>query len=88
MRSRSRSARSSANTMRASAARSSEPSGQELAYSARVSLDKPEMKIDDNVVNLTPGMAVTVEITTGSRTVISYLLSPVARYVHDSLRER
>mgnify|MGYP003338697614 CR=1 FL=1 len=67
---------------------SSEPSGQELAYSARVSLDKPEMKIDDNVVNLTPGMAVTVEITTGSRTVISYLLSPVARYVHDSLRER
>jgi hemolysin D len=71
-----------------SAAASSEPSGQELAYSARVSLDKPDMKIEDNVVNLTPGMAVTVEISTGSRTVISYLLSPVARYVHDSLRER
>jgi hypothetical protein len=29
------------------------------------------MKIDDNEVALTPGMAVTVEISTGSRTVLS-----------------
>lgn len=71
-----------------SAAASSEPSGQELVYSARVSLDKSTMMIDDNVVKLTPGMAATVEISTGSRTVMSYILSPVARYVHDSLRER
>jgi hemolysin D len=67
---------------------SSEPSGQELIYSARVSLDKSEMKVDDAVVTLTPGMAVTVEISTGTRTVLSYMLSPVARYMHDSLRER
>jgi hypothetical protein len=33
-------------------------------------------------------MAVTVEIKTGSRTVISYLLSPLLRYKHESLRER
>jgi hemolysin D len=33
-------------------------------------------------------MAVTVEIKTGSRTVISYLLSPLLRYQHESLRER
>jgi hemolysin D len=70
------------------AASSSEPSGQEMIYSARVSLDKSEMKVDDNLLNLTPGMAVTVEISTGSRSVISYMLSPVARYMHDSLRER
>jgi hemolysin D len=50
---------------------SSEPTGQQLVYSARVSLDKTEMKIDDNEVALTPGMAVTVEISTGSRTVLS-----------------
>jgi hemolysin D len=62
--------------------------GQELSYSSRVSLDKTEMTVDDNVVNLTPGMAVTVEISTGSRTLLSYMLSPVARYMHDSLRER
>jgi hemolysin D len=39
------------------------------------------MQIDDNLVNLTSGMAVTVEIKTGSRTVISYLLSPLLRYM-------
>jgi hemolysin D len=33
-------------------------------------------------------MAVTVEIKTGTRRIISYLLSPLARYAHDSLRER
>jgi hemolysin D len=67
---------------------SSEPSGQELIYSARVSLDKTQMRVDDNIVDLTPGMAVTVEISTGSRTVMSYLLSPLSKYAHDSLRER
>jgi len=46
------------------------------------------MQVDDNVVNLSPGMAVTAEIQTGSRRVISYLLSPLLRYGHDSLRER
>src|SRR5204863_4915279 len=67
---------------------SSEPTGQELVYSARVSLDKTEMKVDESTVALTPGMAVTVEISTGSRTVLSYLLSPLSKYAHDSLRER
>ena len=38
--------------------------------------------------NLGAGMAVTVEIRTGSRAVISYLLSPLMRYKHDSMRER
>jgi hemolysin D len=70
------------------AASSSEPVGQEMFYSARVSLDSAEMKVDNNLMNLTPGMAVTVEISTGSRSVISYMLSPVAQLVHDSLRER
>jgi hypothetical protein len=31
---------------------------------------------------------VTVEIKTGSRRIISYLLSPLMRYKQDSLRER
>jgi hemolysin D len=46
------------------------------------------MRIDDTMVSLTPGMAVTVEIKTGRRRIISYLLSPLLRYGHDSLRER
>jgi len=35
-----------------------------------------------------PGMAVTAEIKTGQRTVISYLLSPLMRYKQEGLRER
>jgi hemolysin D len=64
------------------------PSGQDLAYSARVSLDRTKMDIDGAPVALSPGMAVTVEIKTGSRRVISYLLSPLLRFKQESLRER
>ncbi len=67
---------------------SSEPKGQELVYSARVSLDRTQMPVEDKLVNLSPGMAVTVEIKTGSRRILSYLLSPLARYKQEVLRER
>jgi hemolysin D len=40
------------------------------------------------MVNLAPGMAVTVEIKTGTRRVIEYLLSPLLRYKQEALRER
>jgi hemolysin D len=67
---------------------SSEPEGQELVYSARVSLDKTRMQIDDRLVNLGPGMAVTVEIKTGSRRIIEYLLSPLLRHRQQAMREQ
>jgi hemolysin D len=66
----------------------SEPKGQELVYAARISLDRTQMQVDENLVNLSPGMAVTVEIKTGARRIITYLLSPLLRYGHDSLHER
>jgi len=66
---------------------SSEPQGQELVYSARVSLGQTQMQIDDRLVNLGPGMAVTVEIKTGSRHIIEYLLSPLMRHKQQALRE-
>ncbi len=66
----------------------SEPKGQELVYAARISLDRTQMQVEENKVNLSPGMAVTVEIKTGSRAVITYLLSPLLRYRQESLRER
>jgi hemolysin D len=66
----------------------SEPNGQELVYAARVTLDKTKMDIDGREVSLSPGMAVTVEIKTGSRRVISYLLSPIIRAKHEAMRER
>jgi hemolysin D len=67
---------------------SSEPDGQQLSYAARVALDQTQIQLDHGVANLSPGMAVTVEIKTGARSVISYLLSPLFRYTHDSLHER
>jgi hemolysin D len=67
---------------------SSEPKGQELNYAARVSLDRTEMQVEDKVVKLSPGMAVTVEIKTGSRKIISYLLSPLAQRKQEMFRER
>jgi hemolysin D len=66
----------------------SEPKDQELNYTARISLDHAQMQIDDRMVNLSPGMATTVEIKTGSRTILSYLLSPLLRYRQETFRER
>jgi hemolysin D len=64
------------------------PRNEEPVYAARVSLDRTQMQVENKLVNLSPGMAVTVEIKTGSRTIISYLLSPLRKYRQDSLRER
>jgi hemolysin D len=46
------------------------------------------MQVETKTVNLTPGMAVTVEIKTGRRRVIEYFLSPLIEHVGESLRER
>jgi len=46
------------------------------------------MKVEDKLFNLASGMAVTAEIKTGRRRIIDYLLSPIARYAHEPLRER
>jgi hemolysin D len=66
----------------------SEPNGQELNYSARISLDHTQMQVEDRMVSLAPGMAVTIEIKTGQRTILDYLLSPLRRYRQEILRER
>jgi hemolysin D len=71
-----------------SANATSEPKGQELTYAARISLDRTQIQVEDKMVNLSPGMAVTAEIKTGSRRIISYLLSPLMKYRQESLRER
>jgi hemolysin D len=57
-------------------------------YVAHVALDSTRMLIDGREEAVTPGMAVTAEIKTGRRSVISYLLSPLRRYAHEGIRER
>ena len=57
-------------------------------YVAHIVLDRASMVVDGRERAITPGMAVTAEIKTGRRTVISYLLSPLRRYSHEGIRER
>jgi hemolysin D len=57
-------------------------------YVARIVLDTTSLMVDGVRQPLRPGMAVTAEITTGRRTIMDYLLSPLARRTNESLHER
>lgn len=59
-----------------------------LIYSTRVKLAKDTLRVEKKIVRLTPGMAVTVEVKTGTRRVIEYFLSPLMQVTSESLRER
>jgi hemolysin D len=59
-----------------------------LIYSTRVKLARSTMMVESKEVNLSAGMAVTVEIKTGTRRVIEYFLKPFLEYKNESLRER
>ena len=59
-----------------------------LLYPVRVELQKTSIDTGDRVIALGPGLSATVEIKTDQRRVIEYVLSPLAQYRHDSLRER
>ncbi|WP_411725503.1 HlyD family type I secretion periplasmic adaptor subunit [Methyloglobulus sp.] len=59
-----------------------------LIYSTRIKMDKATINVDGIDVNLSPGMAVSVEIKTGKRRVIEYFLNPLLQYKHESLTER
>lgn len=59
-----------------------------LLFTARVVLKQSVMRIEDKLINLSPGMAVTVEVKTGKRRLIEYVLSPLMQHVNESARER
>ncbi len=59
-----------------------------LIYPARIALDRAWINVEGRQMELGAGMAVTAEIKTERRRMIDYLLSPITRYRHDSLRER
>lgn len=62
--------------------------GGELQYDAHIAINRSKMFVNGQSLDLRPGMAVTVEIKTGSRRIIDYLLSPFVRHSHESLHER
>lgn len=59
-----------------------------LVYPSRIRLATTQMRIDAKDVDLSPGMAVTVEVKTGRRRLIEYFLSPLIQAANESVRER
>ncbi|MGE8162798.1 HlyD family type I secretion periplasmic adaptor subunit [Paraburkholderia sp. NPDC080076] len=59
-----------------------------LLYSVKVRLERPSLMVDGQPVRLTPGMSTTVDIRTGTRRVIEYVLAPLLQTTQESLHER
>jgi hemolysin D len=57
-------------------------------YSVKVTLKRSTMDIDGREVHVSPGMTSSVEIKTGTRRVIEYVLSPLMELGEESLHER
>ena len=60
----------------------------ELAYRALVKLDGAGLAADGRALKLVAGMAVTVEVHTGRRTVLEYAFSPIQKVAAEAARER
>ncbi len=60
----------------------------DLAYPVNVAIEQHWIQVGAKRVTLSPGMTVSVEIHTGKRRLIEYLMSPVLRYRDESMRER
>ena len=67
---------------------SSSQGGPEMAFPATISLTRRAMDIDGTEVKLSPGMTVSVEIQTGQRRIIDYILSPLRELASKAARER
>lgn len=59
-----------------------------LVYSARIQLKKNTIQVGENLIALSPGMAVRAEVKTDKRKVIDYFLSPLQQHMAESLSER
>lgn len=59
-----------------------------LVYSTRIALAQPTLRVEGREAPIAPGMGVSVEIATGERRLIEYILSPLIRYRQESLKER
>ena len=62
--------------------------GPQMAFPATVALSRRAMDVDGTQVNLSPCMTVTVEIQTGQRRIIDYVLSPLREMASQAARER
>ena len=73
--------------------RTPRPSGgatrtQNLVFPVTLSLDQTAINVDGAKIPLSAGMAVTVEIRTGSRRILEYVFSPLVETASDAMKER
>lgn len=59
-----------------------------LVYSTRIQLKTNMIQVGENLIALSPGMAVRAEVKTDKRRIIDYFLSPLQQYTAESLNER
>ncbi len=59
-----------------------------LIYKANVKMQNDYINVDGRDVELVSGMSVSVEVKTGKRLLIEYILTPLLRYKMDSVEER
>lgn len=57
-------------------------------FRMRLRLESDQLIVNERIVTLSSGMAVTAEIKTGSRRLLEFFLSPLLRYKQESIRER
>jgi hemolysin D len=62
--------------------------GQNLVFPATITLAKNSINVDGKTIPLSPGMAVTVEVLTGHRRALDYVLSPLREVASSSAHER
>lgn len=61
---------------------------QGLIYAAQVTLKQNTILVNGKEILIAPGMVATVEVKTGKRKIIEYILGPLLRYKNESARER
>ena len=61
---------------------------QNLVFPATIALGKTVIDVDSKEIPLSPGMAVTVEVLTGKRRALDYILSPLREVTWSSAHER
>jgi hemolysin D len=61
---------------------------QNLVFPVTLRPERAIIDIDGTEVPLTPGMAATVEIRTGSRRILEYMFSPLTQVASEAMKER
>lgn len=61
---------------------------QNLVFPVTLTPTKAIMNVDGQIVPLTPGMEVSVEIATGNRRILEYIFSPLVEITSEALKER